>query len=243
MKVLANVRDVFQRALAPSCLLCDASCPETGHAGISLCADCQQDLPWILHQCHGCGLPIENTHVTQCKACGSAPWLSDRVICFLHYATPVDYLVKRMKFAHQLSAAKVLGYLFAQQLMQNTIDVPDAILPVPLHKKRLRARGFNQALELYREINKHVPIPLLKGVERVVYTDAQTLIKGDERAKNLQGAFRVDLTASNIPKHVVILDDVVTTGATSNELSKSLKAAGVEKVTVWAIARATPHEA
>ena len=239
MKVASNIRNLLQRLFAPSCLLCDASCSETGNAGISLCTACQQDLPWILHSCNGCGLPIENTNLQHCSSCQKRPWLSDRVICFLHYASPVDYLIKKMKFGHKLSAAKVLGRLMSQQIVQSDLELPDAILPVPLHKKRLRTRGFNQAQELYREINKNVAIPLLKGVERTIYTEAQTLVKGDERAKNLKGVFSVKL-GTTVPKHVVILDDVVTTGATTNELSKVLKAAGVKKVTVWAVARATP---
>ncbi|PWQ99023.1 ComF family protein [Leucothrix arctica] len=240
MKVTISIRDSLQRLFTPSCLLCDASCSETGNAGISLCMGCQQDLPWILHSCNGCALPIESTELDYCSACQQSPWLSDQVICFVHYASPVDYLIKKMKFGHKLSAAKVLGRLMAQQIVQGDFELPDAILPVPLHKKRLRSRGFNQAQELYREINKTVAIPLLKGVERTIYTEAQTLVKGDERAKNLRGVFSVKL-GSTVPKHVVILDDVVTTGATSNELSKVLKAAGVEKVTVWAVARATPN--
>lgn len=238
MKLVANVREQLQRLLAPSCLLCDASCSETGNAGISLCVPCQQDLPWILHSCKGCALPLENRHQTLCNSCQTTPWLSDEVICFLHYASPVDYLIKRMKFSHKLSAAKVLGWLIAQQMVQGGLELPDAILPVPLHKKRLRTRGFNQAHELYREINKVVPIPLLKGVRRTVYTDAQTLVRGDERAENLKGAFSFK-ASQTLPRHVVILDDVVTTGATSNELANVLKAAGVVKVTVWAVARAT----
>ena len=240
MKVITSGRELLQRLFAPSCLLCDASCSETGNAGISLCTACQQDLPWILHSCKGCALPIDNTELDYCSACQQLPWLSDQVICFVHYASPIDYLIKKMKFGHKLSAAKVLGRLMGQQIVQGDLELPDAILPVPLHKKRLRTRGFNQAQELYREINKVIAIPLMKGVERVVYTEAQTLVKGDERAKNLQGAFSAVL-GKDVPKHVVILDDVVTTGATSNELSKILKAAGVEKVTVWAVARATPH--
>ena len=240
MKVFSSIRNVLQRLFAPSCLLCDASCSEMGNAGISLCTACQQDLPWILHSCKGCALPIEDTGRDYCSACQQLPWLSDQVICFVHYASPVDYLIKKLKFGHKLSAAKVLGHLMAQQIVQGDLELPDAILPVPLHKKRLRVRGFNQAQELYREINKVVAVPLLKGVERVIYTEAQTLVKGDERVKNLQGAFSFVLGQA-VPEHVVILDDVVTTGATSNELSKVLKAAGVKKVTVWAVARATSH--
>ena len=162
----------------------------------------------------------------------------DSVICALHYANPVDYLIQRMKYAHQLSYAKVLGELLARHLSQTNIDKPDAILPVPLNKARLRTRGFNQTVELYRELNNHFPIPLVKGVRRVKNTSHQTQVKGDERAQNLQGAFAIE-SGAKLPQHVVILDDVITTGATTNTLAQLLKESGVEKVSVWAVARAT----
>jgi ComF family protein len=222
---------------APSCVLCDAVSDDE----ISLCTGCQQDLPWILHACNHCGIPIENSQQTVCLACELNPPAVDSVICALHYAAPVDFLIKRMKFGHQLAYAKVLGVLLSRHLSQLSVDMPDALLPVPLHKARLRKRGFNQTLELYRAVNQQYPIGLFNDVKRIKNTKHSTMVKGDERKENLQGAFEVKAEAS-VPRHVVILDDVITTGATTNTMAKLLKEAGAETVSVWAVARATAKE-
>ena len=199
---------------------------------------CQQDLPWLLHACQHCALPLEDKKKTICIQCQIAPPKFDQALCALHYSTPVDYLIKRMKFGHQLSHAKVLGALLAQHVSQQSFGEVDAILPVPLHKSRLRQRGFNQSLELAREVSRHLETPLLKGVTRIVNTTAQTLVKGEERENNVRDAFCVK-EGTILPSHVVILDDVITTGSTSNELARLLKASGVVEVSVWAVARAT----
>jgi ComF family protein len=143
-----------------------------------------------------------------------------------------------MKFSHQLSHAKVLGAMLAQHLSQIEIGSVEAILPVPLHSARLRKRGFNQSLELAHVLRRYVDIPLLKGVQRKINTTAQTLVKGENREANIRGAFNLDEGLS-LPNHVAIIDDVITTGSTSKELARLLKASGVTKVSVWAVARAT----
>lgn len=185
-------------------------------------------------------MPLEDRKKTHCLQCQIEPPIFDSAICALHYSMPVDYLVKRLKFGHQLSYAKVLGTLLAQHLVQQDIGPVDAILPVPLHKARLRKRGFNQALELAHELHQSLDIPLFKGVTRVVNTTAQTLVKGEDRVANLSGAFAIKSGVS-LPNHIAIIDDVITTGSTSNELARLLKEAGVAKVSVWAVARATTH--
>lgn len=215
-------------------------CEAVSDNSLSLCLACQQDLPWLLHCCKRCALPLEDQKRIVCLQCEIEPPIFDSAICALHYSSPVDYLIKRLKFGRQLSHSKVLGTLLSQHLSQNKIATVDALLPVPLHKSRLRKRGFNQALELARELRKKQKIPLLKGVKRVVNTTAQTLVKGENRAVNLQGAFAFESSVS-VPKHVAIIDDVITTGSTSNELAQLLKAAGVAHVSVWAVARATPN--
>lgn len=236
MKQRALIQGI-SRWFAPSCVLCDA----VSDVGVSLCTACQQDLPWLLQACQRCSLPLDNSQISICSKCQREPPVSDSVTCVLHYASPVDFLIKRMKFGQQLSYARVLGYLLARQLQQSTLDWPDAILPVPLHNSRLRERGFNQTLEICRELRRHLDIPLLTGVSRARSTQAQSLLSAEQRIENIRDVFAVTAGAS-LPAHIAILDDVVTTGATTNELARKLKAAGVERVSVWAIARATPQE-
>ena len=115
-------------------------------------------------------------------------------------------------------------------------NLPECIIPVPLHPQRLRVRGFNQALELARIIAKQLNIPLNYSLcQRDKSTPFQSGLSAKQRKQNLKNAFIV--TKPHAYKHVAIFDDVVTTGTTVNELAKQLKNSGVETIEVWAIAR------
>jgi ComF family protein len=115
-------------------------------------------------------------------------------------------------------------------------DKPELIIPVPLHEKRLKERGYNQSLEIARPIARQLKIPLAISVcDRIKHTPPQSSLSKYERQQNLHGAFSIHRT---IPvKHVVIFDDVVTTGSTVVELGKILHQAGIERVDVWCVAR------
>ena len=132
--------------------------------------------------------------------------------------------------------ARLLGQLMALALLEGGARRPDVILPVPLHPRRLRERGYNQALELAR------PISAALGVRtdtvtcmRAAYTSAQVGLDDRERRRNVRGAFKV--VRSPVASHMAILDDVVTTGSTVTELARVLRRAGVQRVDVWAVAR------
>ncbi|HIO92557.1 MAG TPA: ComF family protein [Leucothrix mucor] len=221
------------RLFTPSCVLCDAN------AGVvSLCDACLHDLPKIQHSCRQCGLPFpDKVETALCGQCQQSPPAIDYLISSLHYGYPVDYLVAQLKFNRNLSYAKILSHLLLNTLQSQQIETPDVIIPVPLHKKRLRKRGFNQALEIARPIAKALDVPIAKQhLERVKQTQAQSLLNAVKRKQNLRHSFK--LVKSISVKHVVIIDDVVTTGATVFELADLLKKSGVEKVGVWAVARA-----
>jgi len=116
-------------------------------------------------------------------------------------------------------------------------EKPQAIVPVPLHPGRYRQRGFNQAIEIARTLSRRLDIPLdLHGCRRVRATAAQAKLSAEERRKNLRKAFSVRMPDER--RHVAILDDVITTGATARELAGALRRAGVARVDVWACARA-----
>jgi len=133
-----------------------------------------------------------------------------------------------------------LGDLLADHIghyLSGREDKPQCILPVPLHKKRLRQRGFNQSIELARPVAKKTGLTLLLNhVVRVRETEAQTGLDAKQRRKNIRGAF--ECVKAMPYEYVAILDDVVTTGSTVNELARVLKKAGVKRVDVWSIARA-----
>ena len=216
------------------CLLCGAAC----RTGKALCAGCQQDLPWLGPRCSCCAVPLPGEGAALCGACQHKPPAFDAIHALFHYQPPVDRLVTGFKFHEQLANARLLGTLLRERMQKNGVQIPDLLVPVPLHRQRLRERGFNQALELARPLAKSWRIPLLTdAVHRVRATPAQMLLPAKRRAGNIRGAFVCNDTRV-AGQRVGIVDDVVTTGSTVNELARMLRRQGAAQVEVFAIARA-----
>jgi ComF family protein len=227
--------------LLPSfCVLCDSLVFRT----ISLCESCENDFPLLENACQTCGLPlnIENKNNTFCGHCLQGESSVDYTRCLYHYQAPLDYLITNLKYKQQLSYAAILGDLLLrrlQKLEQWEEGVPDCIIPVPLHRGRLVKRGFNQSLEIVRPVAKKLNISIdVKTVRRKRQTLAQADLNAVQRNTNVKGCFEIQSQKAVNYHHVVIIDDVVTTGSTINELAKQLKQSGVQKVGVWSIARA-----
>ncbi|HET9836138.1 MAG TPA: ComF family protein [Rhodanobacteraceae bacterium] len=220
------------RAWLPSrCLLCGAR----GGSGLDLCSACLADLPRNDCCCGRCALPLE-TPASLCGRCvrRAPPW--DAAWAPFRYAYPLDRLETRFKFGADLAAGKLLASLWTGSHMPG--ELPQAIVPVPLHRSRLRTRGYNQALEIANPLAKALGIPLLRdALQRTRATDAQTELSALQRRRNVRGAFAASF-GDETPQHVAVLDDVFTTGATLAECTRVLKRAGVDRVDVWALARA-----
>lgn len=220
--------------MPPVCVLCG----QTGDDGQDLCAACRAELPYNTSACARCALPLPITHGDLiCGACQQQTPDYDRSHSLLCYAPPADQLIQRLKFNARLPLARVLGELMAVQLAQCLHASPERIIPVPLHRARLRERGFNQALEIARPIARALNIPLdYRGCERMRHTSVQSLLPAAARRKNIKGAFRV--TRPIKARHVAIVDDVMTTGHTVQEFAATLRKSGVEQIDVWVVARA-----
>ena len=203
----------------------------------NICSACVADLPWIKHACLRCGLPLPEEGFI-CGICLKRPPPYSRLQALFHYQFPVDQLILRLKFHQQLIYAQLLGHLLAERCRRyyTTVANPPAMLiPVPLHPKRLRQRGFNQAVELAKPLSHALKIPIGYGiVKRIKFTQAQMDLPLNERAHNVKDAFSIH---SKLPSHVAIIDDVVTTGHTIKALCKILRAAGVKQIDVWCVAR------
>ena len=213
------------------CLLCG----DAGAHGVDLCAECAAELPRNVHCCQRCALPLPIS-APLCGRCQrkAPPW--DAAWAPFRYAWPLDRLETRFKFGRDLAAGRVLATLWQREACP--LGVPQMILPVPLHARRLRGRGYNQALEMARPLASALGVPCRHDVLlRTRHTNAQTGLDAVERRRNLRGAFALRSTVT-LPAHVVVLDDVFTTGATLAECARTLKRSGVTRVDVWALARA-----
>lgn len=225
--------DQWLEALFPArCALCGLS--SGGHA---LCSGCREDLPWLGDPCPRCALP--RTAGADCALCPPGLLAYRQVHAPLAYAFPLDQLVLAAKFGRQPGAALALGELLAHRLAPGH-PPPDLVLPVPLHWRRQASRGFNQAEEMARRICRLTGWRLHTGLcQRVRPTAEQARLGAAARGGNLRGAF----VAEHLPRglHLLVVDDVLTTGATAAAMAEALLARGAVSLTFWAAARALAH--
>jgi ComF family protein len=197
-------------------------------------------------RCCLCGFPGASLDLDLCTIChDDLPWAeaSRDALIPLRYEAPVGELIRQLKYHGAIAHARVLGVLLARCALSRAAPLPRLLVPVPLHRNRWRERGFNQAAAIARYAGQLLEIPVARhAVGRVRDTPSQTALDLPARHRNVRGAFavrgrrqRARLSAAG---HVAIVDDVMTTGSTVNELRGVLLAAGVRQVEVWAVARA-----
>ena len=229
-----GLADRLLRAILPlRCLLCGAD----GAGGRDLCAGCARDFPLNRPCCPRCALPL----AAAAPLCGeclereppfASAWAPFR------YEHPLALLEARFKFRGDLAAGRVLAELMIERAGVDAPSRPALMIAVPLHVARLRERGYNQAFELARRLSRTLDIPLDRdALVRTRSTPAQIGLDAASRRRNLRGAFAL-ATKRPLPAHVVLLDDVMTTGATLRECARVLRRAGVARVDAWALARA-----
>ena len=226
---------VLDTMLPPRCVLCG------GPSGaICICDGCKTDLPWLGSHCLRCALPLGSPKDTICGACIQNPPPFLRTICPLEYEFPVSRLVQGFKFKRQLAAGRVLGHLICEHISLKEADLPDMLIPVPLHGLRMISRGFNQAYELATYASRVLSVDLqADAIRRKRHTRAQSGLSRKQRRQNLRGAFCWH-GPRKPARHVALVDDVMTTGTTVTECARVLKRAGAKRVDVWVAARAVP---
>ena len=223
-----NYNNLAQRIFKQNCLLC-ASSQGNNHA---LCEACLKELPYSpATSCPQCGL---SSNGLICGACINSPPDFDATHAVFLYAFPVDAMMQRYKYGDALHISRTFGELLAEKV---NIDFVDLIIPMPMHPARLKTRGFNQALEIAKVFSKEKLD--YKSAIRQKLTPPQASLPFKERVKNIKGAFTINVNLAG--KRVAIIDDVMTTGASLNELAKILKKAGAVHVECWVVARTLPH--
>lgn len=212
-----------------------ALCGKRATGNYDLCPGCLSELPFNRTGCRCCALPLPKQGLL-CGPCSDRAPPYERAIIPFRYAPPLDYLLQQLKFNRRLHLAPLLAELMAEAVLAREDELPQLLIPVPLSAARMRERGYNQALELARVLTRRLSVPLdWRCCRRVRHTTAQTSLSRRERRGNLRGAFAI---SGDLPAHVAIIDDVVTTGETVNELARTLRRAGVKRIEVWACARA-----
>ncbi len=228
------------------CVLCHAA----SHYGI--CDSCTRHyLGNPAPRCHCCGHDIPETHTTGhstlCGACLARHPAFDATIVATDYIPPFDFLIHQLKFAHQLTLAPLMGKLIDNAIVQQSSTdwkAPDILIAVPLGKARLIERGFNQSHEIAKTLARAMKLPLHTGLlYRNRETAKQSTISFNERKQNVHNAFTASDNAIAFirGKHIGVVDDVMTTGHTLDEIARILKKAGARYITNFVFAR-TPSK-
>lgn len=233
IKRVNNWCNIIQYSLLPpTCILCNRQ----GMERIDLCQACYDELLKVDSSCYCCAKKFEVISLKPrlCGQCQKNRPAFDKTYTPFIYQGAICHLIKQLKFNGIYKNSRLLGLLLARHL-KNT-ERPELIIPVPLHPKRYQQRGFNQSLEIAKMVAKELSIPMNTSCcQRKKDTLQQTSLTAKQRRRNIKNAFQIVA----LPKmnHVAILDDVLTTGATTNELAKLLKSNGVNRVDVWVCAR------
>ena len=218
------------------CLLC-AETADTEHP---LCSACEGELPWLGGHCNVCALPLPATGLT-CGTCLKRPPSFTRVEAAWRYAFPVDSLITRFKHQAQWPMGRLLAELLSHHLQHafaEGLPRPDLLLPVPLGRKRLRSRGFNQAGMLADWLGNSLQLPVQeRWLLRPQEGAHQQELDAAARKRNLCQAFALDERAAVRGRHVALVDDVLTTGATAEALARLLLKSGAARVDVYCLAR------
>lgn len=237
MLFTSPLRHALRLPRLPSlCALCH------GWGDARICADCVARFAAPRQRCLRCAIDLPAA-APLCGACLLNPPPQAHTLAAFDYTPPWDGVIARFKFHSALDLGEALAARLLHALREARVTPPDLLLPVPLSAARLRERGYNQAWEIARRIAKALPCPADPHLLlRTVDTAHQLALPVPARAANVRGAFAVEpLRARELRgKQVALLDDVLTSGATASEISRSLLQAGAESVQVWVLAR-TPR--
>ena len=218
---------LYNNLTATPCLLCGASSQK-----LCLCPHCMSTLPHLHNACPRCAAPTHNNAL--CGKCLQNPPAQDATTSVFAYTYPIDRLISDFKYHDKLFLTQFFAYHIAKKVKHQPL--PDMLIPVPLHPKRLRQRGYNQSLLLAKVIAKHLAIPVsYNKLIRIKNSVAQASLTPAKRKQNVKHAFK--LQDDRLPRHVALIDDVLTTGYTAHAAASALRKAGIARIELWTIAR------
>jgi len=227
-RVFDNCLPIARWLLSPACLLCGEQGDNDG-----LCAGCRASLPWLkVAHCPRCAIPEPTGEL--CGRCLHKPPFFDRVVAAFTYEFPATVLIQELKYHGNLACARPLAAGLANAL--DAEPYPDLIMPMPLARGRLAERGFNQAMEVARRVAAEFGLDIATDAcKRTRESIPQAALPWKQRATNIRNVFACEFDVEG--KSVAVVDDVLTTGATLNELARTLKRRGAREVVGWVAAR------
>ncbi len=226
-----HVSQALSWLLPQHCLQCKLAIkPNLG----PVCTHCYVELPFQSNNCRQCGQRYSSSH-EYCGRCLNSPPSFDRCFCPFEYKSGIKELICNIKYREKPSLAKAAAQLLAKEIVEQGIELPQAVTPVPMHVKHLRSRGYNHSNLIARHLSRILDITYIENIAtKTKATSTQAGLSLKKRKTNLKNSFKV---IRNIDfKHIAIIDDVMTTGATAEEIAKILKKNGVDYIQVWGIA-------
>lgn len=234
--IFNNLINGFLEFLYPeniSCILCNN--PIRKNTTYSMCRECFNNINFILDGCIKCGKPIinyslEEQSIEGCTYCLNKGFYFDKVISCVEYTEISKKIIFGLKYNSKTYLSKYISIIMKEKLELENIKF-DYILFVPLHKKRLRQRGFNQAEKIANNLSNIIDVPVIDIIDRRYNTRRLYKLGKEDRINELKNAFTIKSNIIDLKnKNVLLVDDIFTTGSTVNEISKILKINGLNKV-------------
>lgn len=227
-----KIASITQWRIPAVCILCH----QYYRNAPSICLPCRDVLVPISTGCSICRLPLPDSEFLQCGYCIKHKPAFDAVFSAYSFEEPLRTLLHEFKYQQGLHLRNLMTQLMLDALPTHFIK-PDCLVPIPMHPNRIRQRGFNQSAELARLLARKLGIPLAKHLcAKTINTAAQASLNGKSRRQNLKGAFSAKPSKM---RHIMLIDDLLTTGSTANELASTFKQQGVTRVDIWCLARAS----
>lgn len=230
--MLSKLWSITHSLRLPSiCILCK----QFHGKSIAVCQDCVPYLPTLGPACQQCAYPLQDTSYLLCGHCVKRPPYFNSAVIGHAFEEPLRSLLHQFKYHQGLYLSSFLSDLMLETWHGRQAK-SDCLVPVPMHPKKLKARGFNQAVILTKKLAQRLQLPYeLHLIKKITNTRPQATLNSQQRQNNLRHAFHAEQVHH---QHYTIVDDLLTTGNTANEIARILKKAGAKQVDIWCCARA-----